>query len=140
MSSTHSRRRLNPLTLPQILTAFFALCALFVIFGLSQNASQFQQVSANEATIQAGVFIEETKQVQYEATLAYVESDAYVKSHLQEEENKQLEGEVVVRPFVTIQDPEPIVQAEPTQDPAMLARPWQFWWYLLTDAEPPQAR
>ena len=134
-SSTASPR--NPLTLPQIITIFLGLVALFVLFGLSKNSTKLQQVSADQATIQAELNIEETRAVQLQATLTYHESDDSILDHIVIEDGQLAPGEIPISSIMVTQQPEQQIAPPPTPDPALSAQRWQFWWQLLTDAPPP---
>ena len=129
-----------PLTLTQFLVGLAIIVGFFMAFGLNQNASNLQQVQANEEMFQAGVDAQMTTAVELQATLAYVQSDAYVEDFNRGEDNKIAPGEVRIVPLIEQATPKPTPPPLPTTNPAAYVRPWQMWWYLLTDAEAPKAQ
>lgn len=126
-----------PLTFLQTLSIIGALGALFFVIRLNQNGADYRLMAANEATFQAAVDAEATRQVQLHATRTYVESDTYVEDYIRDEAGMVLPGErrVVIR--VVEATPAPTPFPSPTPDIAELAHPWQMWWRLLTDAPQP---
>ncbi len=126
-----------PLTLTQFLVALAIIVGFFMAFGLNQNATNLQQVQASEAKFQAEVDAQKTIAVELAATRSYVQSDAYVEDYNRAEANRIVEGEVRVVPLIEQATPRPTPVPAPPPDPAAFARPWQLWWYLLTDAEAP---
>lgn len=129
-------RRL-PLTLTQFLVGLAILVGFFMAFGLNQNAASLQQVQSNEETFQADVHAQMTISVELKATLAYVQSDAYIEDFNRQEANKVLPGEVRIVPLVEQATPAPTPLPLPTTNPEAYVRQWQMWWYLLTDTEAP---
>jgi hypothetical protein len=125
-----------PLTMPQLFLAIVGVIALFIVIGLNRYDENHEAVAAGEATFQAEVNVEITKQVELQATLTYVESPTYVEHYFRNEENMVLEGENRIVPNVIAVTPTPTsaqsttgtsVQASPAQ-------PWQMWWRLVSDA------
>lgn len=127
-----------PLTLTQFLVGLAILVGFSIAFGLNQNATRLQRVQESEDRFQAEVNAQMTIAVELEATLAYVESDAYVEDFNRGEANKIGQGEVRVVPLLEQATPQPTPLPPPAPDPAELAQPWQMWWYLLTDAQAPE--
>ena len=87
--------------------------------------------------MQAEIVLETTRHVQLQATLAYVESDEYVAVYAREEAGQILPGEKRVVPLIVEGQPAATAVPTPTPDPAAMARPWQAWWQLLSDAPLP---
>ena len=98
---------------------------------------QGQLVGVGEASLEREVSIESTRQLELQATLAYVQSDEYVAAYAREEAGYVLPGEKRVVPMVAEATPGPPPAAAATPDPAINARPWQAWWQLLSDAPQP---
>ena len=119
------------LSLTQIMLGIAVIVGAFIALGLNQNATNFELVKASEGTFQAQVFVEYTREVELQATLTYVGSEAYVEEYNRAEANKVVAGEIRIIPLTIEATP------APTPDVAVYARPWQMWWYLLTDAPAP---
>ena len=85
----------------------------------------------------AEIDLEETRQVQLQATRDYVLSDDYVASYARNEAGYVQPGDVRVVPLTIEETPIPTPQPTATPDPAAEASPWQVWWELLTDADQP---
>jgi hypothetical protein len=125
-----------PLTLPQLFLAIVGVVALFIVIGLNRYDENHEAVAAGEATFQAEVDAEITRQVELQATLTYVESATYVEHYFRNEENMVLEGENRIVPNVIPVTPTPAsVQSEAgTPGQVSPAQPWQMWWRLISDA------
>lgn len=125
------------LTFPQILILAAILVALFAALNLNRRAQAGRLVGAGEAALQAELDLEVTRQVELQATLAYVQSDDYVAAYARDEGGYLLPGEKRIVPLTIEITPEPTPLPPPTPDPINHARPWQAWWRLLTDAPQP---
>ncbi|MBK6324981.1 MAG: hypothetical protein KA362_04290 [Chloroflexi bacterium] len=125
------------LTIPQILILLTVVAALFIGLDLTRRAQAGQLVGVGEASLEREVSIESTRQLELQATLAYVQSDEYVAAYAREEAGYVLPGEKRVVPMVAEATPGPPPAAAATPDPAINARPWQAWWQLLSDAPQP---
>lgn len=128
-----------PITLVQILFVFAALAALFFVVRYNQNEANYQVMLSSQATFEAAVAAEATRQVQLVATQTYVESATYVEDYFRNEAGMVQPGERRVVPRIIELTPLPTPTPPPQQDTATLARPWQMWWRLLTDAPQPQS-
>ncbi len=126
------------LSLTQIMLGIAVIVGAFIALGLNQNATNFELVKASEGTFQAQVFAEYTREVELQATLTYVGSEAYVEEYNRAEANKVVAGEIRIIPLTIEATPAPTPTPLPTPDAAVYARPWQMWWYLLTDAPAPE--
>ncbi len=134
------RRRLKrrfPLTLTQFLVGLAIVVGFFMALRLSQNATNLQQVQNSEATFQAEVYIQNTIEVQLQATLEYVTSEAYIEEYNRSEARHIVDGEVRIVPLISQATPTPTPLPASLPDDATYAQPWQMWWYLLTDVEAP---
>ncbi len=125
------------LTLPQILVLLVVVAALFIALDLNRRAQAGQQVGVGEADLQYQVDSASTRQIELQATLDYVNSDAYVESYARGEGGMLQPGEKRVVPLAIDTQPEATPLPPPTPDPAIAARPWQAWWQLITDAPLP---
>ncbi len=125
------------LTFPQILILAAILVALFAALNLNRRAQAGRLVGAGEAALQAELDLEVTRQVELQATLAYVQSNDYVAAYARDEGGYLLPGEKRIVPLTIEITPEPTSLPPPTPDPLNHARPWQAWWRLLTDAPQP---
>jgi len=136
MRKTHPRQR-PLLTLPQIILSLAVVAAISVALDLNRRAQAGRLVGVGEEPLRAEVALEETRQVELQATKAYVYSEEYVIDYARNEENNILPGEVPVVVLAIEATPEPTPAPVPTPDPGANTRPWQAWWQLLTDAPPP---
>lgn len=125
------------LTIPQILVLLAVLAALYIALDLNSRAQVGQLVGVGEESLQAQVVVESTRQIELQATLAYVQSDDYVSAYARDEGGQLLSGEKRVVPLFIEATPAPTPTAEATVDPSLYAQPWQAWWRLLTDAPLP---
>lgn len=125
------------LTLPQILVLLVVVAALFIALDLNRRARDGELVGVGEETLQRQVDLESTRSVELQATLDYVESDAYVEAYAHGEGGLLLPGEKRVVPLVVETTPQATAMPQPTPDAALAARSWQAWWQLLTDAPLP---
>ncbi len=125
------------LTLPQILALLIIGGALFVALDLNRRAQASEVVGVGQEALQAEVAIEQTRQVELQATLEYVQSDAYVAAYARDEGGYLLPGEKRIVPLTIDATPMSTAVPQPTPDPVNNARPWQAWWRLLTDAPYP---
>ncbi len=140
-ATIHSMRskkpRRSPVPIVQIIIFFLILVGGFMIVRISQNTANLQQVQASEKLFQAELYAQETISAELVATLAYVNSEAYVEEFNRTEVNKILPGEVKVVPLISQATPQATPEVTPTPDLSSYAKPWQMWWYLLTDIEAP---
>lgn len=125
------------LTLPQLLVFLFVLAALIIALDLNRREQSAQIVGADTGALEREIVIESTRQIELQATLAYVQSDDYVASYARDEAGYLLPGEKRIVPLTIDATPAPTAAPPPTPDPAHHARPWQAWWQLLTDAPLP---
>ena len=125
------------LTLPQILVLLVVAGALFIALDLNRRARAGEMVGVGEETLQQQVDLESTRTVELQATLDYVESDAYVEAYAHGEGGLLLPGEKRVVPLVVETTPQATAVPQPTPDSAVAARAWQAWWQLLSDAPLP---
>ncbi len=138
MRSKLARR--SPAPVVQVVIFFTILVGGFMVLRLSQNTANLQQVRSSEMTFEAELAAQETISAELVATLAYVKSEAYVEEFNRTEVNKILPGEVKVVPIISEATPHPTPQLTVTADLSTYAKPWQMWWYLLTDVEAPVVR
>lgn len=132
-----SARQRSLFSWPQALVLLLVLAALFVAMDLNQRAEAGRQVGAGQESLQHQVNLELTRQVELEATRAYVESEDFVSAYARDEAGQVLPGERRVVPLYIEVTPTPGPPPSPTPDPAASAQPWQAWWSLLTDAPQP---
>ncbi|MCB0032567.1 MAG: hypothetical protein KDE51_00990 [Anaerolineales bacterium] len=130
-------RQRSLLTLPQIAILLIIIAGLAIAIDLNRRAQAGQLVGVGETALQQELSLEQTRQVEMQATLVYVESDDYVASYARNEGGYVLPGEKRVVPLTLDAAPEPTPVPIPSPDPALDARPWQAWWQLLTDAPLP---
>ena len=131
------KARRSPFTITQTLVGIAIIVGFFMAFGLNQNAANLQKVQASEKTFEAEVSAQQTIEAELKATLAYVQSEAYIEDFNRSEANKILPGEVKIVPLISQATPQPTPLPTPTPDLSTHAQPWQMWWYLLTDIEAP---
>lgn len=130
-------RQRSLLTLPQIAILLIIIAGLAIAIDLNRRAQAGQLVGVGETALQQELSLEQTRQVEMQATLVYVESDDYVASYARNEGGYVLPGEKRVVPLTLDAAPEPTPVPLSPPDPALDARPWQAWWQLLTDAPLP---
>jgi cell division protein FtsB len=127
--------RFRPLlTLTQLILLLVVVAGIIIALDLNRRAQAGRLVGVGEDALQGQLDLEVTRQVQLQATLSYVQSDDYVAAYAREEGGYLLPGERRIVPVLIEATPSPEPPAPPTPDPAHLARPWQAWWRLLTDA------
>ena len=125
------------LTATQLIVLLALLIGVFVALDLSRRSRAGKLVGVGEEALRGELRQEETRQVELQATLSYVQSDDYVSAYAREEGDYLLPGERRIVPLIMEGTPVPTPRPEPTADPALYARPWQAWWQLLTDAPLP---
>jgi cell division protein FtsB len=130
--------RLRPLlTLPQLAVLLVVIAGIIIALDLNRRAQAGRLVGVGEDALQTQLELETTRQVELQATLSYVQSDDYIAAYARDEGGYLLPGERRVVPMVIEATPSPSPPPAPTPDPAYMARPWQAWWRLLTDAPYP---
>lgn len=125
------------LSLPQVVFLLVIVGAILIAIDLNRRAQTGRLVGTGEEALQLQIEREATRQVELQATLAYVTSDDYVAAYARNEGGMILPGEKRVVPMLQEATPEPTALPPATPDPALEARPWQAWWRLLTDAPQP---
>lgn len=125
------------LTLTQFLVLAAVIMGLIVALDLNRRAQAGRLVGADGETLKEELKQEQTRQVELQATLTYVQSDEYVEVYAREEGGLLQPGETGIVPLMIEATPSPSPQQTPTPDPASAAQPWQAWWQLLTDAPLP---
>ncbi|MCA9961612.1 MAG: hypothetical protein KC443_21385 [Anaerolineales bacterium] len=125
------------LTLPQILVLLAVFAALFIALDLNRRAQAGRLVGVGEDELHQEVLHESTRQVELQATLAYVQSDDYVAAYARNEAGQLMPGEKRIVPLLVEATPAPTPVPPATPDPVINARPWQAWWQLLTDSPQP---
>lgn len=121
------------LTLTQFLILLAVIIGLIIALDLNRRAREGRLVGVGEEALRIELELESTRQVELQATLAYVQSEDYIAVYAREEGGYLLPGEKRVVPLVIETTPVPTPAAAPTPDPGLNARPWQAWWQLLTD-------
>jgi hypothetical protein len=130
-------RRRPLLSVPQVVLLLVILAAIVIALDLNRQAQQGRSVGSSGETLQSQIELEMTRQVELQATLAYINSDDYIAQYARDEGGQLLPGERRVVPLLLEVTPAPTPLPPPTPDPALNARPWQAWWSLLTDAPQP---
>lgn len=125
------------LTFSQLAILLAVLLGLYVVLDLNRRAQAGRLVGVGEESLRGELDKESTRQIELQATLAYVKSDEYVSAYAREEGGFLLPGEKRVVPLIPAATPRSILAQEPTPDTAERARPWQAWWKLLTDSPLP---
>lgn len=125
------------LTLTQIIVLSLVIISLIIVLDLTRRERAGKLVGVGEDTLRNELAEESTRQIELLATLAYVNSDEYVKNYAYEESGHLLPNERRVVPIVVEATPIPARVVDPTRDPAESAQPWQAWWQLITDAPLP---
>ena len=121
----------------QAIMLLAVLAAVLIALDLNRRAQAGQLAGAGAASLQTEVSAETTRQVELQATLAYVQSEGFVAEYARNEGGQLLPGEQRVVPLVVEATPAPTAPPAATPDPAARALPWQAWWQLLTDAPLP---
>lgn len=131
--------RQRPVLSPiQLIALVAVILALIIALDLNRKARAGEASGAGETALQAEIDLEQTRQVQLQATRDYVQSDDYVASYARNEAGFVQPGEVRVVPLTIEETPNPTPLPTATPDPAASAKPWQVWWELLTDAQQPR--
>mgnify|MGYP001136338109 CR=1 FL=1 len=130
-------RQRTLLTFPQIIILLIILAGLAVAIDLNRRSQAGQLVGLGETNLLGELDSEQTRQVELQATLVYVESDDYVAAYARNEGGYVLPGEKRVVPLQLDAPLEPVPDPPAPPDPALDARPWQAWWQLLVDAPLP---
>jgi hypothetical protein len=121
------------LTIPQILILLSVIAALFIGLDLTRRAQAGRLVGIGEESLNQQISLEATRQIELQATRAYVQSDEHVAAYARNEGGFILPGEKRIVPMISEATPGPPPSAPPTPDPALNARPWQAWWRLVSD-------
>ncbi len=125
------------LTLTQFLVLAAVIIGLIVALDLNRRAQAGRLVGADGAVLEEELEFQQTRQVELQATLVYVQSDEYVEVYAREEGGFLLPGETGIVPLLIEATPSPEPQTTPAPDLADSAQPWQAWWQLLFDAPLP---
>jgi cell division protein FtsB len=135
---SEKKKRLKPLlSVPQILVILALIAGLVIALDLNRRAQAGRLVGVGEGALERELELEATRQVHLQATATYVFSDNYIESYARNEGGLIQPGEKRVVPIIAEIEPTPTPPPPPTPDPAGLARPWQAWWRLLSDAPVP---
>lgn len=124
-------------TIPQVLIILGVIFILFLAINNNRRSTTAEPESSDQSVLELEVAAEGTRQIELEATLAYVQSDDYVAAYARDEGGQLLPGEKRVVPIITEAPPQPTSTPLPTPDPIHVSRPWQAWWQLLTDSPLP---
>ncbi|MDX1616969.1 MAG: hypothetical protein R3300_21860 [Candidatus Promineifilaceae bacterium] len=125
------------LTVTQVIVLVAILLGIYIALDLNRRAQAGRLVGVGEDALREELAVEQTRQIELQATLTYVQSDAYVSVYAREEGGFLLPGERRIVPLLVEATPVPTPAAAPTPDPAASAKPWQVWWQLITDAPLP---
>lgn len=125
------------LSFPQAIVLVIVFVGLMIALNLNRQAQVGGDMDLGEATLQAEISQEATRQVELQATLVFVQSDDYVASYARNEGGMLQPGEQRAVPLLVTAVPESAPPPPEPPDPAHNARPWQAWWQLLTDAPQP---
>lgn len=125
------------LTMTQFVVLLVILFGLFVALDLNRRAQAGRLVGKDEETLREEVEAEKARTVELEATLEYVQSEAYVYEYAIEEGGMLLPGEKEIVVFPLLKQSRNLSLSQTGPDPAQYARPWQAWWQLLTDIPMP---
>lgn len=125
------------LTLTQIIVLSFVVISLVIVLDLTRRERAGKLAGVGEETLQKELSVQTTRQIELQATLAYVNSDEYIDIYAHEEGSFLLSGEKRIVPIPLEAPAAPAPVAEPTPDPAGAAQPWQAWWQLISDAPLP---
>jgi len=127
------------LTLTQLIVLLLVFAALVVVLDLNRRAKAGRLVGVGEEALQSELAVEQTRQVELQATLSYIQSDEYVAVYAREEGGYLLPGENRIVPLLIEGTPVATPVLQPTPDPVGDAHPWQVWWQLMTDAPMPSS-
>lgn len=125
------------LTVTQLIVLGIIVIGLAFALDLNRRAQAGRLVGTGEEALDEELVVESTRQAELRVTLSYVQSEDYVAAYARNEGGYILPGEKKIVPLIVEGTPEPQIQAPPTPDPAIDARPWQAWWRLLTDSPLP---
>lgn len=113
------------------------VAAFLLWLALTRGYAQLEALTYIEATTRATLHTETEHHLDLMATEAYVDSVERVKDFQHGEANRHRKDETAIR--IDLQE---VVQTNDlllAPDLATYARPWQMWWYLLSDAHAPTA-
>ena len=109
------------------------IVALVIAINFGRREKAGKLVGVGEEALRTELERESTRQVELQATRAYVQSDEYIAVYAREEGGYKLPGEKRIVPLIIEEVPETNPDSEATPDPALDAHPWQAWWQLLSD-------
>ena len=124
----------TPLQLLLLLTLIFSL---FAILRFQNRSEAGDAIEAARVHVQGELDDETERKVQLEATLEFIESDAFVESWARKGGQIQV-GDTIVSPLITPAPSQPSQQTPAVEPPANEVYVWQGWWRLLTDAPFPR--
>ena len=128
----------RPLFTPlQILLLLTLILSLFAILRFQNRSETGDAIEAAQVRVQADIDAETERKVQLEATLEFIESDAFVEAWARNGGQIQV-GDTIVSPMITPVPAQPSNQTPPVDPPAEKVYQWQGWWRLLTDAPYPR--
>jgi cell division protein FtsB len=115
------------------------LVAVLIVGGIGwafvEQLTLAQELRGEEEKLEAMVATREARRDELTATLAYVQSDAYVEEWAREEQKMAKPGEVVVIPVVSAEGGEPEDAPAEGADDGELDVPerpfWVVWWEAL---------
>ncbi|MFQ5408810.1 MAG: hypothetical protein ACE5FI_10385 [Anaerolineales bacterium] len=127
-----ARRGLN-FSIVQLVVVLGLILGISIILDLRQRIQAAQTIIAESQRLETDVQALHDENRGLQATLAYVESNAYVEDWAHSEGQLVRPGEVLVIP---VSDGEAIATPEPAEPPPpTVIEQWQLWWQLFFDAE-----
>lgn len=139
---TDKPRRRNNISGVQITFAAIVAIGLILAINFSNRISADRALKDVQNKVIQEIDLLKREQARLIEELAYVGSDAFVEEWAHSEGKMVRDGEVLVVP---VPDALTSVQPTPTAAPVVIMseneaepEPWQLWWALFFDSEPPQ--
>jgi cell division protein FtsB len=134
------RRRTGQLSGVQVIFAAILAIGLFLAIGLSSRITAGQPLQEMHDRVAAEIEQLRREQGALIVERDYVRSDAYVERWAREDGKMVREGEMLVIPVPSgasvTPTPPPVVNVEVQTAPPE-PKPWQVWWALFFDGQPP---
>lgn len=137
-------RRDRQLTSTQVMFAVILAIGLMLAINFSNRISADRDLQAIREKVLQEIELLRREQSDLIAELAFTRSDAYVESWARSQGRMVREGEILFRLFPAELTAEEVEQAQTplvaeVQTTLPQPEPWQLWWGLFFDSEPPQA-
>lgn len=134
------KKRAAQFPLAQFIAIVVISISVFLAVDFARRTAAIYRIKSEAVRLEEEVAAVRANDVQLEARLRYVKSDAYVEEIARTQLKWALPGETVVVVMATPQAMAAPPPDNPHTTPPMPPpeTPWHAWWYLFFDARPPE--